>query len=408
MARRLCHRHVAGYGCIVLEFAFPWALLALPLPLLAWWLLPPHRQKVSALRVPFFDMVVSAAGTEARSGAVVMRRRIFQMLVAALVWTAIVVGLAKPEWVGEPIVRTEAARDIMLAIDLSGSMDYRDFPDADGNNVSRFTGRAARCQTVRRGSGERSYRPHRIRRPGLPAVAVHARSRRRPGSSRGADGSRYGRTEDCNLGDAIGLSIRAFESSEVDDRVLILLTDGNDTASKMTPLNAAGIAELNGVEIHTIGIGDINATGEDRVDFAALEDDRRTNRRPVLQCPGRGQSLPRSIALSTRRRRQMCVRSHGGPASRSCTGLPVSQPFSYCSPIALLLLRTRPEESGYGMSGIDLFHFLRPLWLLATTLVDRPCVVDSSTPRNGRQPRSGNFVAPHLRDALTVNRSDRN
>lgn len=252
----------------MLEFAFPWALLALPLPLLAWWLLPPHRQKVSALRVPFFEMVVSAAGTEARSGAVVMRRRIFQMLVAALVWAAIVVGLARPEWVGEPIVRTEAARDIMLAIDLSGSMDYRDFPDDDGNNVSRFTAvqRVVSQFVSDRESdriglivfGDRAYLQLPFTRDLETAGALVQLM------EVGMAGPRTA------LGDAIGLSIRAFESSEVDDRVLILLTDGSDTASKMTPLNAAGIAALNGVEIHTIGIGDINATGEDRVDFAAL------------------------------------------------------------------------------------------------------------------------------------------
>jgi Ca-activated chloride channel family protein len=72
------------------------------------------------------------------------------------------------------------------------------------------------------------------------------------------------------LGDSIGLAIRSFESSEVEDRVLILLTDGNDTASKMTPINAADIAALNGVEVYTIGIGDTQATGEDRVDFDVL------------------------------------------------------------------------------------------------------------------------------------------
>ena len=72
------------------------------------------------------------------------------------------------------------------------------------------------------------------------------------------------------LGDSIGLAINAFENSEVDDRLLILLTDGNDTASKMTPINAAEIANLNGVEIYTIGIGNTEATGEDRVDFDTL------------------------------------------------------------------------------------------------------------------------------------------
>ncbi len=58
------------------------------------------------------------------------------------------------------------------------------------------------------------------------------------------------------LGDAIGLAIHAFEESEVEQRLLILLSDGDDTASKMTPINAAEIARLEGVEIYTIGVGD--------------------------------------------------------------------------------------------------------------------------------------------------------
>jgi Ca-activated chloride channel family protein len=264
-----CGPRGAGCGCIVLEFAYPLALLALPLPLLALWLLPPHRQRVSALRVPFFDTVVDAAGTEARSGAVVMRRRMLQLITAALVWSAIVAGLAKPQWVGEPIVRTEAARDIMLAIDLSGSMDYRDFPDGDGNTVSRFTAvqRVVGQFVAERDSdriglivfGDKAYLQLPFTRDLETAGALVQLMQVGMAGPRTA------------LGDAIGLAIRAFESSEVDDRVLILLTDGNDTASKMTPVNAAGIAALNGVEIHTIGIGDVNATGEDRVDFAALE-----------------------------------------------------------------------------------------------------------------------------------------
>ena len=122
----------------MLEFAYPLALLAIPLPLLAWWLLPPQRERVSALRVPFFEQIAAAAGSEARAGAVILRRRWVQLLVAVLVWLLLVAGLAKPEWVGEPIVRVEAARDIMLSIDLSGSMDYVDFPGGDGTDVSRF------------------------------------------------------------------------------------------------------------------------------------------------------------------------------------------------------------------------------------------------------------------------------
>jgi Ca-activated chloride channel family protein len=253
----------------VLEFAYPLAFWALPLPILVWWLLPPYRETASAVRVPFFDRIVETAGADARPGAVVMRRRGLQMFAAVLVWMALVAGLAKPEWVGEPIVRTEAARDIMLAIDLSGSMDYRDFPGVDGERVSRFAAVSrvvddfvSERETDRIGLivfGDRAYLQLPFTRDVQTASALVQLM------EVGMAGPRTA------LGDAIGLAIRSFESSEVDDRVMILLTDGNDTASSMTPINAADIARLNGVEIHTIGIGNQQATGEDRVDFATLE-----------------------------------------------------------------------------------------------------------------------------------------
>jgi Ca-activated chloride channel family protein len=73
------------------------------------------------------------------------------------------------------------------------------------------------------------------------------------------------------LGDAIGLAIRTFETSDIDQRLLILLSDGSDTASRMSPVNAAEIAADKGVEIYTVGVGDPDATGEDRVDLATLQ-----------------------------------------------------------------------------------------------------------------------------------------
>jgi Ca-activated chloride channel family protein len=253
----------------VLELAYPWALLALPLPLFAWWLLPPQRERVSALRIPFFEQIVAAAGSEARAGAVVMRRRWLQMVVAVIVWLLLILGLAKPEWVGEPIVRTEAARDIMLAIDLSGSMEYRDFPGEDGEPVTRFDA----VQRV----VDRFVAARESDRIGL--IVFGSKAYLQLPFTRDLDTARalvelmeVGMAgPQTALGDSIGLAIRSFESSEVDDRLLILLTDGNDTASTMTPINAADIAELNGVAIYTIGIGSVQATGEDRVDFDVLD-----------------------------------------------------------------------------------------------------------------------------------------
>lgn len=252
----------------MLEFAHPLALLAIPLPLLAWWLLPPQRERVSALRVPFFEQIAAAAGSEARAGAVILRRRWLQLLAAVLVWLLLVAGLAKPEWVGEPIVRTEAARDIMLALDLSGSMDYHDFPGEDGNDVSRFE---AVQRVVDRFVAEREADRIGLIVFGTKAYLQLPFTRDLDTARALVDLMDVGMAgPKTALGDSIGLAIRSFEASEVDDRLLILLTDGNDTASKMTPINAADIAKLNGVEIYTIGIGDTVATGEDRVDFDTL------------------------------------------------------------------------------------------------------------------------------------------
>jgi Ca-activated chloride channel family protein len=254
----------------VLELAHPWGLVALPLPLLAWWLLPPRRERVSALRVPFFDEVVSAAGARAGAGAVVPRRHWLQLVIAVPAWILLVLAFAKPEWVGDPIVHSEAARDIMLAVDLSGSMGYRDFPGEDGKNVSRFEAVQrvvdtfiAERETDRIGLiifGDKAY----IQLPFTRDLET-ARS-----LVELMDVAMAG--PQTALGDSIGLAIRAFEESTVDDRILILLTDGKDTTSRMTPRNAAEIARLHGVEIYTIGIGDTNATGEDRVDFDLLAD----------------------------------------------------------------------------------------------------------------------------------------
>jgi Ca-activated chloride channel family protein len=252
----------------VLEFGLPLAFALLPAPLLVRWLLPPHRQRVPAIRVPFFAMLVEAAGAEAREGAVVLRRSRGQMVLASLAWVLVVVGLAEPTWVGAPVERTEASRDVMLAVDLSGSMDTVDFRASGGEREQRLAvvkrvidGFVAAREHDRIGLvvfGDRAFlqlpftRDLDAARDLVDLMAV------------GMAGPRTA------LGDAIGLAIRTFESSEVEQRVLVLLSDGSDTASSMTPVNAAEIARLHGVEVHTIGVGDPEARGEARVDFAAL------------------------------------------------------------------------------------------------------------------------------------------
>ncbi|MCB1494641.1 MAG: VWA domain-containing protein [Bauldia sp.] len=254
----------------MISLGFPWALLLLPLPLLVWRFAPPHREQVPALRFPFFRHIVTAAGTEARAGAVVLSRTRLQMIAAIACWCLAVLALAQPERVGEPVEITRAARDIVLAIDISGSMDKRDFETPDGERKQRLAVVRDVVRTFIEGrQGER-----------MALIVFGSKAYVQAPLTEDLDTilELLDRTEvgmagpHTALGDAIGLSIRTFEASDVEQRLLILLSDGGDTASRMSPVNAAEIAAGEDVEIYTIGVGDPDATGEDRVDVATLRD----------------------------------------------------------------------------------------------------------------------------------------
>ena len=157
-----------------------------------------------------------------------------------------------------------------LAIDISGSMDTKDFKAPDGALQQRFA--AVREVVARFVEGRQGDRI------ALIVFGSKAYLQSPLTEDLAAISSLLDRTEvgmagpHTALGDAIGLAIRTFEASEVEQRLLILLSDGADPASRMSPVNAAEIAADRGVEIHAIGVGDPQASGEDRVDLEALRE----------------------------------------------------------------------------------------------------------------------------------------
>ncbi|TPE46951.1 VWA domain-containing protein [Amaricoccus solimangrovi] len=252
----------------MLEFAFPWAFLALPLPLLVLWLAPPRREAVRAVRIPFFE--ATSAGFDKGEGAVVPSRSRVQMLFAWALWTLVVLTLARPQWVGDPIERSEAARDVMLAVDISGSMQTRDFLGPDGARGSRLDG----VKSVLDGfiADRRDDRIGLIAFGSAPYVLVPFTRDAAAARTLLATLEPGMAGPNTMLGDAVGLAIRSFEASKVETRILILLSDGTDTGSRMAPDKAAGIAARNGVVIHTIAVGDPDASSEgDKVDIPTLQ-----------------------------------------------------------------------------------------------------------------------------------------
>jgi Ca-activated chloride channel homolog len=251
------------------EFAWPWMFALLPLPILVWWLMPPYRARQASIQVPFFDRVAAATGQTPQRGAVVMRRRAAQMIAAILIWILIVAALARPQWVSDPVTRDVSARDLILAVDISGSMDQTDFRTTDGQMLTRLDGvkRVIRDFIARR-HGDRIA----LILFGTKAYVQVPFTQDLQTAQQLLDQTQVGMAgQQTAIGDTIGLAIKTLEGSTAKQKLLILLTDGNDTASRVPPEHAADIAQQNGVVIYTIGVGDPAASGENRVDLGVLK-----------------------------------------------------------------------------------------------------------------------------------------
>ncbi|MCP1488570.1 MULTISPECIES: VWA domain-containing protein [Pseudomonas] len=254
------------------QLDYPWLLLLLPLPWLAYRYLPAYNEARSAVRVPFFSAMSRAVG-EAPSN-VGSRRNTWQLLLNVLVWALILLAAARPVFVEKPIERQQPVRDLMLAIDLSQSMETEDFSNANGEKINRLAAvkevvqgfidkrKDDRLGLIVFGSG--AY-------PQAPLTLDHASL-----SLLLADTGIGMAGPNTAIGDAIGLSLKLLDKAHEQEKVLILLTDGNDTSSAITPDHAAEMAANKGVIIHTIGIGDPSASGEAKVNLSALEQIAKT------------------------------------------------------------------------------------------------------------------------------------
>ncbi len=253
----------------MLEFDAVWAFLLLPLPLLMLWLVPPHRESRDSLQVPYFQRLVTLSGEAPRSASGIRRRLCLQAIATSLGWLFLVSALARPQWLGEPVHLEKSARDLMLALDLSGSMEATDFQNANGEQIDRLTVAkdvlrdfAAQREGDRLGLivfGSAAYLQapftddHQAWQSLLEESIVNMAG---PSTA---------------LGDAIGLSISQFRQSKTENRVLILLTDGNDTGSKVPPLDAAQVALTEGITIYTVAVGDPSTVGEEALDLETLD-----------------------------------------------------------------------------------------------------------------------------------------
>lgn len=231
----------------MIHFAWPWLLTLLPLPLLIRWLLPAqHPKEQAALKVPFladFSVGQTMASSQAKQ---------WPLLLAAIAWLLLVLACTRPQYLGEPIEQAVSGRDLMLAVDLSGSMEEQDFM-INNKQVDRLTAsKWVAGDFINRRVGDRI---------GLILFGTQAYLQTPLTFDRKTvltllNESVIGLAgENTAIGDAIGLAVKRLKNQAANSRVLILMTDGANTAGEIAPLKAAELAAASHLKIYTIGIG---------------------------------------------------------------------------------------------------------------------------------------------------------
>lgn len=230
------------------QLEWPLVLLLIPLPLLVYLALPSSPlQQQAALRVPVIDDFRLG---EMQADEVKPRR--WRQWLGLLAWLLLVLAASRPQWLGESIAIPVSGRDLMLAVDLSDSMRTGDFKigDQQVNRLQATKRVASKFIERRRGDrlglilfGTQAYLQAPLT---FDSTTVN---RLLQESAIGLAGERTA------IGDAIGLAIKRLDLESDNSRVLILMTDGANTAGEVTPLKAAQLAADRGLRIYTIGIG---------------------------------------------------------------------------------------------------------------------------------------------------------
>lgn len=232
----------------MIEFQWPLVFLLLPLPLLARMLKPARAdQRGAALIVP------AAEDFQSGTGPVALNRRVhWGAWVALLSWLMLVTAGARPQWLGDPVALPVTGRDLMLAVDLSGSMQEQDFL-INQQPVDRLTAtKWVAGEFIERRVGDRIGLILFGERAYLQAPLTFDRKTVRTLLNESAIGLAGQFTA---IGDAIGLAVKRLRERDQKNRVLILLTDGANTAGEVDPMQATRIAADSGLKIYTVGIG---------------------------------------------------------------------------------------------------------------------------------------------------------
>lgn len=252
------------------EFAFPFAFFALPLPIVIFLFVPAYKSSGAAVKVPFISKLVAVTGNPLRTGDELLQKKIIAKMTFVICWVLIVISMANPIQRLDPIIQKKSGRDLLLVVDLSGSMETKDFFVEEDNTLSRLDAvKNVISDFIEVRSNDRigliifGNRAFPISPFTLDhAVLINLMKDLKPGMA----------GPKTMIGDGIGLALKMFETSNSQNKVAILLTDGNDSGSKMPTSKAFSIAAQNKITIHTIAMGNPKSAGEAALDLDRLKE----------------------------------------------------------------------------------------------------------------------------------------
>jgi Ca-activated chloride channel homolog len=230
------------------EFAWPWIVILAPLPWLLRALLPPADSGEAALKISFLAELESLSGRRARPRLPALR----QQAPFVLIWLLLLVACARPQWLGEPLPLPASGRDLLLAVDVSGSMDYADmlWEDQEISRLALVKHLLGDFIDGREGDrvglilfGSRAYLQSPLT---FDRQTVHTWLDEAQKNIAGPQTA---------IGDAIGLAVKRLRERPAQSRVLVLVTDGANNGGEIEPLIAARLAAEEGITIYPIGIG---------------------------------------------------------------------------------------------------------------------------------------------------------
>tara|TARA_B110000211_G_C14042467_1_gene537378 strand:- start:169 stop:1188 length:1020 start_codon:yes stop_codon:yes gene_type:complete len=229
----------------MIHFDFIWALIALPLPLLVYWLPAKKQIKAAPLRMP-----TVIKGVQAQDFAPEKKKT--SLVILSIIWLLVVFASTQPQWLGEAVNVPTEGREMMIAVDLSGSMQVEDMT-LNGRSVNRLDMlKVLLGEFIERRNGDRLG----LILFGDDAYMQTPMTFDRKTVQQMLDETVLGLVgKQTAIGDAIALAVKRFDEKKDSNRVLLLLTDGQNTAGKITPEQALELAVAKNITIYSIGIG---------------------------------------------------------------------------------------------------------------------------------------------------------